>query len=246
MHLLDLITGSRRIASGRAAGLTIMAWNADPSMVSGNYEAPVQRAVADHLDAGDVFYDIGANIGFFSFIAARCVGEPGRVYAFEPLPRNVRAIRRGALRNDFEIEVFPYAVGAFNGDAELRKARHIGGAMLASAGMPPDDVGRVTVKIVRLDHAIRQYGLRPPTLVKIDVEGAELDVLQGMPDTLRRHRPKILLELDDASLPELRCRTRAVAAFLHRHGYEVSTLPPAYPGLAWHVEHVMAAPVVPS
>ena len=59
----------------------------------GVYEMPVQKCLARELGPGDVFYDIGANAGFFSLLGSKCVGEKGHVFAFEPLPENIGAVR---------------------------------------------------------------------------------------------------------------------------------------------------------
>ena len=79
------------VAEGRGAGLKLVARGADPNFARGIYEQPMQEAVISNLSAGDVFFDVGANIGFFSLIAARRVGPEGHVYAFEPVPRNAAA-----------------------------------------------------------------------------------------------------------------------------------------------------------
>jgi FkbM family methyltransferase len=197
------------------------------------------------LLAGEVFWDIGANIGFFSLIAARRVGGRGRVYAFEPVPRNAAAITRGARLNGLDtIEVFVEAVGATNGRAKLLLARHLGGAALASAGAPPDECGATEVDIVTLDEVFAQRRLRPPSLVKIDVEGAEIDVLRGMIRILRVHRPPVIYELDAATRDALEHKAREIAAFMTGTGYTLTPLPASYPDAAWHVQHVLSRPAM--
>ena len=104
--LLDALSNSHIVAEGEAAGLKLVTRSGDQNFARGTYEQPVQDAVASNLLPGDVFYDVGANIGFFSLIAARCVDVSGRVYAFEPVPRNAAAIVRNAKLNGFNrIEV---------------------------------------------------------------------------------------------------------------------------------------------
>lgn len=232
------------IAEGRGAGLKLVARGADPNFARGIYEQPMQETVISNLSAGDVFFDVGANIGFFSLIAARRVGAEGHVYAFEPVPRNVVAIRRSAQLNDLAmIRVFSEAVGAKTGRAELLLAHHIGGAALASVGAPPDMRGRMQVDVVTLDDAVTRRGLRPPSLVKIDVEGAEIDVLRGMTEIMRRFRPKIIYEVDDATREGLACKARNIAAFMTGAGYTLALLPACYRDEDWHVEHVFACPM---
>lgn len=242
--LRSAVTGTHRIAAGRAEGLMLAAPRAaDRSFARGDYEPPVQDVIADSLSPGDVFYDIGANIGFFSLVAARAVGSSGHVYAFEPVPQNVDAIHESARLNNLEwVDVFAEAVGARTGRDEIWLTRHIGGAALASADAPPDVQGRMEVDVVTLDLAISSRGLRPPTLVKVDVEGAEIDVLAGMAETMTRVRPAVLYEIDDATSEGLERKAQGVAEVLTGYGYTCSRLPPAYGDIAWHVQHFLAAP----
>jgi len=191
------------------------------------------------LGEGDVFYDVGANIGFFSLIAARCVGPSGYVHAFEPVKRNISALRRAIWRNQVStIELSGVAVSSRSGVAGLSVARHIGGATLDGFGVPPDLRRRVAVRTIAIDDEIVKRGWRSPTLVKIDVEGAELAVLQGMTATLRRHRPQLLIEIDDATAAGLSRKMTSVRAFVAGHGYEISDLASSYQGPDWHVAHV--------
>ena len=240
--LIAFVSGRHRIATGRAAGLKIAAQHAR-AFAGGTYEKPIQDAIADNLAAGDVFYDIGANVGFFSLIAARRVGDRGRVYAFEPVPQNAAAIKRSATLNQFQvIEVFAVAVAAETGQSELLLARCPGGASLASADTPPDLVGKMTVNVVNVDGVIEERGLAAPTLVKIDVEGAEIDVLRGMAHTLRDCRPTIIYEIDDESLSGLEKKAVEIAEFLKGFTYELTVLPEAYNIPNWHIRHVLATP----
>jgi hypothetical protein len=122
-------------------------------------------------------------------------------------------------------------------------ARHIGGATIASVGPPPDLRGTIEVELVTIDALIAQRGLRPPNLVKVDVEGAELDALKGMAETLRTHRPTVLYEVDDASPAGLHRKAADLAAFWDAAGYAVTTLPSAYEEIDWQVAHMVARPL---
>jgi FkbM family methyltransferase len=242
-RLLGALSTSQVVPSGLAAGLRLVARRADPTFTQGTYELPIQEAIVSNLDAGDVFFDIGANIGFFSMIAARRVGEGGRVYAFEPVGRNAAAIKRNAeLNNLGVIEVFTEAVGSHSHRGELLLAHHIGGAALSSVGPPPDLSGATAIDVVALDDAISRRGLRAPSLVKIDVEGAEIDVLRGMPETLRVCRPTIIYEIDDETREGVDRKGRIIAEFLTASDYTLEPLRPAYPEQGWQVVHILARP----
>lgn len=240
-QLIDKFASERLITSGAAAGLKIFAPHADPEFARGTYERPIQEAVSTNLLPGDVFFDIGANIGFFSLIAAKRVAAEGNVYSFEPIPSNVALIRRNAELNSLRtIRVFSEAVGSKSGRAELVVTKHIGGAALASVELPPDARSRMTVDIVTVDDAVTRHGLRPPTLMKIDVEGAEIDVLRGAIGTLRAHKPKLIYEIDDATQEGVQRKAQDIAAFMETARYSVQPLPNSYNIDGWHVTHFLA------
>ena len=242
--LMAVLAGVHVIATGEGAGLRFaLPRKADKAMRLGTYEPAIQQCITIHLAPGDVFIDIGANIGFFTLIAARRVGPRGRVYSFEPVAENAASIVRSGRLNGFStIEVFGEAVGARTERSELMLAHHIGGAMLASAGKPPDLCGSVNVDVVSLDDAIDTRKLRSPALIKIDVEGAELEVLQGMRRTLQSVRPTLIYEVDDETRRGLEEKCQKLACFLNAAGYELCRLPMSYPNEVWQVEHILARP----
>lgn len=232
-----------RVSHGPAAGLRVYADRACVQYIDGDVELPVQLGVAEHLAPGNVFFDIGANVGFFTLIGGAAVGSEGQVAAFEPEPGNAAAIRRNLALNGFSnSQVFEAAVAAKNGRERLWTTAHPGGHTLESAGRPEDQCSSLEVDVVAIDPLVASGRLRPPDLVKIDVEGAELAVLEGMRQTLERARPTIICELDDETPAELEKKCRRVEEFLAAYDYRVSRMPPSY-GLAnWQVAHLLARP----
>jgi FkbM family methyltransferase len=218
-----------RVRAGHAAGMRMDLRRASAWYARGDNERPIQNAIAANLAPGDVFLDIGANVGFFSLIAARAVGPRGRVYAFDPVPANAAAIRRNAALNRLaSLEVIQAAVCASDDQSELVLARHPGGAVLTGRGQPPDARGRIQVRTVSIDRLVMDGRVSAPTLVKIDVEGGELDVLRGMVQTARACTPRIICELDDPDLVALESKIAAVDMFLNELGYTVTRLERAY------------------
>lgn len=232
------------ISQGIGAGVKFNAGSANPDLVLGKYELPLQQTLARYLQQGAVFYDIGANIGFFSVMGAKLVGATGLVYAFEPVPDNAARIRYNARLNNFsQITVIEKAVSKTMGEGQLLLTTNIGGHALASADRPPDVRGSMTVDLVSIDELIAQKQLTPPTLVKIDVEGAELDVLQGMQQTIRQYQPIIVYEIDDGEEELFRRKQEAVADFLQSLAYQIQPLEECYPGITWKVGHAIALPL---
>jgi FkbM family methyltransferase len=235
------------IRKGVGAGLKFDAPNADPGFRLGTYELPVQKALAQYLQPGAVFYDIGANVGFFSIIAAKKIGNKGQVYAFEPVPENVTTIQRNVELNRFtNVTVVDKAVSSSSGQAELLLAHHIGGAVLATAAMPPDMKGTMFVETVTIDNSLDSIHLKPPTVVKIDVEGAEIDVLRGMMQTIQKFKPVIFYEVDDSDRSIFERKSQELAQFMASLDYRIIDLENSYLGREWYVGHKIAVPSMPN
>lgn len=167
-------------------------------IASGLLELSVQEAMRRLLGQGDVFYDVGANVGFFALAGARHVGPSGAVYAFEPVPENAAAIRASAELNALgNLEVIENAAGRAAGRERLLLVEDLSWSHLERQGTHPRTLDTIEIEIVAIDDLVADGRLRAPQLVKIDVEGAEIDVLTGMQKTIEKHRPVIVCELHD-------------------------------------------------
>jgi FkbM family methyltransferase len=238
-------TQLQTIRTGPGAGLIFDPGPSNPAYATGDNELPVQAVLTQHLRKGDVVFDVGANVGFLSVVAAKLVGGSGSVCAFEPVPANAKLVRRNASLNHFDhLTVLETAVGDRAGRARLVVAAYSGGSALASVEAPPDASDEIDVEITTLDRFVQSTG-RPPHFVKIDVEGAELLVLQGMHHVCTEHRPTILYELDGASEEALEPKRVACERWLLDHGYRVGELPRSYEDIRWSVRHFLATPEQP-
>lgn len=232
---------SVRITSGVGEGLRISLRQASADYTQGTNELPVQEAMAARLRPGGVFYDVGSNIGFFAMIAARLVGPGGKSYAFEPVPANAACIRANAGRNKLaNLVVLEVAVGSQSGTAPLLLTRHPGGATLSTADAPGDATTAIEVPVASLDALVEERRVEPPTVVKIDVEGLELEVLAGMAHILEVHRPTVIFELDDARPEGLAQKGEVLRDAFDRRGYDVEPLATSYAEAEWHVAHAVA------
>lgn len=150
----------------------------------GTYELPTTRFMMRFLRNGDTVIDVGANIGYISLLCARCVGKHGRVLALEPETRNFEALKEHIALNCFDNTILPIQAAATAEETMLTLylAHDNNGAH--STVVHHDSVGTAVEKIQGkpLDAIIADAGIEPESiaLVKIDVEGAEYDVLQGM------------------------------------------------------------------
>ena len=189
------------IQGGVGAGLRFNPGPSHAGYLLGTTEAEIQRLLEHLIEPGDTVADVGANVGFLSVLAARLVGPGGRVIAFEPLAENCRRIRHNADlnagRDDLgRIDVRCEALGATDGTATFQLSEVSTRGRLESTGQTPDrPAGVLEVPIRSLD-SLRDAGeLGEPRLLKIDVEGAEADVLAGGRGLLRDLRPLLLIEL---------------------------------------------------
>lgn len=173
------------------------------NIIRGTYERDEIEFVGRLLKPGDIALDVGAHMGFFTIQMAAMVGPGGRVHAFEPLDRNAALLERSICENRFEERVVFYraAVGAKSGSANLTFAAETlnsGGAYLMRDGTAPLTGNLVkTVKMVALDDLHLPHPVR---LIKMDVEGAEPQVIKGAERLLKQDKPVMLSELHPTQL----------------------------------------------
>jgi FkbM family methyltransferase len=188
---------------GLAKGLSFNSGrsNAAYTFAHGAVEPDIERAMLTVLQPGMAFYDIGANFGMLSLIAARLLGPCGKVVAFEPLSENIRILEANVRLNNFSnVTLLPIALGDSDGRARFLLSSEPSWGTLASTGnVLGAYVGHTMVAVKRLDTAVRIYHLVPPQVIKIDVEGGETEVLIGAGDTIRRSRPLMLIEVHDST-----------------------------------------------
>ena len=191
------------VRNGLAKGLT---FNSGRSNVSYTFaqralEPDSERAIQLFLKTGMTFYDIGANFGWLSLIAARIAGSGGKVVSFEPLDTNVRIVRHNVRANHFNnVTVLPIALGNIDGQARFLCSSQHSWGMLATEGREPGELkGNTTVTVRRLDTAVQEFRVPPPDVIKIDIEGAEINALLGAVDTLASSRPLMLIELHETN-----------------------------------------------
>ena len=240
---LGLLKRDLTFKYGVASGVKFNAGEYNPHTVLGNYEMPVQEVFLQYLKPKDIFYDIGANVGFFTILAAKIVGHEGKVYAFEPEAANVAVLRRNTELNGFsQVKVIEKAVSDTTGIKKLWLTEYCGAHSIAPVGTKFDPKKYTTVNTVSIDDLLQQKKIEPPTLVKIDVEGAEINVLHGMSQTIQKWQPIIIYEVDDEKKEGLLNKQTKIDNFLLAHGYKIKYLEASYPESSWNVEHAIAIP----
>jgi FkbM family methyltransferase len=164
-----------RIRSGPLRGYRWIAGSAPHGSWLGTYESHVQGLFCERVKPGDIVFDVGANVGFFTLLASKLVGPNGHVYAFEPLPRNLHYLERHLRLNGItNVTIQPLAIAAATGSARFRSGQH------ASMGQLTD-AGDLEVATASLDDLIANGTVPRPAFIKMDIEGAESDALRGAP-----------------------------------------------------------------
>lgn len=208
------------INAGPAKGLVYpISLPLDKAIWSGTYETELAAAVADSVRPGDVCYDIGAYRGFFSGVFA--LAGASEVVAFEPFPENfVQLERLGANNPELTINFERVAVGSENGLAEFNVMPDSSMGKLSSSGfqMGATGAGKLKVQLRTIDSLVAEGKYAAPQVVKIDVEGAEADVLRGAWTMLKANHPLLFIE---AHSPSLRVECSDMLTSL---GYKVSIL----------------------
>jgi FkbM family methyltransferase len=187
-------------------------------------------ALFDGANPGFVFFDVGANIGLYSWLCA-ALFEPAAVVAFEPSPETAATARAIVDRNGLSVRVEQMAVGAEPGTATLHLSAVSDASNSLAEGFKPS-VGTVAVPVTTLDTYVRGSGL-VPSVIKIDVESLEPEVLKGARETLQSHRPALVVEILNRQGTDHGPLVAAAMEGLGYSGYRLGPEPRWEPGQRW-------------
>jgi len=189
-------------------------------MWAGAYERELVDLFKRVLKPGMTVLDVGANIGYFSVLAAGLVGKSGQVHSFEPAPTCFTQLSRNLAAFPWA-HVYPAAVGDAPGTACFHfsdKANETGwGSLLSGEDAPARET---TVPVVRLDDWAREQAVRRVDFIKMDIEGGEFRALQGAAELLSRYRPLLVAELNSVCLARDNRKPDDVLAQLRTAGYD--------------------------
>jgi FkbM family methyltransferase len=194
----------------------------------GQHEIGTEAFLRDRLQPGSTFLDIGANVGYFSLLAA---ASGARVIAFEPQPAVAALLERSVEYNQQGGVIRVEAIALSNASAEMKMTSCPGNSGHARlTALAPTDDGSAGVPVMALDEWLRQNPTGRVSACKIDTEGSEFNVLQGMTGLLERDGPAIVVEVIDEFLAAYDSSGALVLGLLEAHGYREVTAKYGTPG----------------
>ncbi|MEE8199974.1 MAG: FkbM family methyltransferase, partial [Candidatus Acidoferrales bacterium] len=180
------------------------------------YEEETTELLERWLQPGMTVVDVGAHVGYYTLLAARRVGPTGKVYAFEPEPRNYEALRKNIELNGYgeHVVAVPKAVSSKTGKSWLFLGGDGPGTHTLVRGEERREETRIPVEVTTLDDFFRERNWPRVDWIKMDIEGGEPAALEGMRETLRRSPDlKLVVEFSPG---DLRAAGVPPGQFLHR------------------------------
>ena len=157
------------------------------------HEPKTTQLLVQALQSGMTVVDIGCNIGYFALLEAKCVGPCGKIIAIEPEPGNARLFQSNLRANRYRnVEFHQVAISNRNGTSALRISDKSNRHSLSSVPWRTTDL---CVPVCTLDSLLSKNPPESVDLVRMDLEGHEVEVLEGMRATIHRYSPKLLIEI---------------------------------------------------
>jgi len=222
----------------------VVPWNDDGGRAiyeTGWYEPATVRAVESLLKPGMVFMDIGANMGQYSLLASKIVGPAGAVHSFEPSPTMYPWLARNVRLNNAR-NIHTNRLGLSDCEKTVTLYLSTPENQGATSMQPQYNFSGKTAEVqcVALDGYLAQQGIRKVDAMKIDVEGAELEVFRGAEKLLTgQQRPGMVIEFEEGCQRRFGSSCAKLAAHLTDRGYKLMTIRPS--GLeSYQLEHSRA------
>lgn len=205
----------------------------DPAMERmyyGLYETEITSLLRKYLRQGDIFFDVGANVGYISAFGLGLVGKIGEVHAFEPVPRFFKRLMKIEGDNpDYHIYANNVALGADEGVSSIAvtNQKNIGWNTMVPGFMSEQTTGdKIDVPVMRLDTYLLSKKVQKIRLIKIDTEGYEFPVLKGISEWLRncKELPIIITEVAPDAYSLLHLSLKDFQEFMRGFGYVAYTV----------------------
>lgn len=191
-----------------------------------SFERKEQKFVYNQLQKGDVFFDVGANIGLYTLLAAKAVGETGRVFSFEPVNKTFSRLKENVDFNEFvNCRLFNLAISDKNGKNKIITSRE-GYDAFNSMAIP--SVGgffnKEDIETITLTSFCNEHNIDKIDFLKVDVEGWEVHVIKGAKEVLEKFSPTIMIEFTDKNLINAGQSAKDLFNLLTSQGYKLNKI----------------------
>lgn len=198
----------------------------------GYHEHIITAICARYIQPATTVFDLGANFGQFTLLAAHLAGPAGHVLAFEPNPVVFQRLQENVALNGFNNQVACYqtAVSDSQGTTTFYTSpdSNTGTSSLVESAVTQfhqaSELRPIEVELVQLD-SYANHITSPVSLIKMDIQGAELPALHGAREILTHYKPTLVLEVDPVTSQEFGYHPRDVGAFLNELGYKIFAVP---------------------
>lgn len=182
-------------------------------------EKEVLADLLSEISSDDTFYDVGANVGMYTCFVGQYI-DSNHVFAFEPHPKNANRLNQNLTLNDISAKIKRHALSNKTGTAQLQ-VKESGETGVGSHSLSTDETVRnINIETVRGDEIARKE--QSPTVLKIDVEGAEMDVLYGLEESISDCRV-IYCEIHPDALPDFGSQPEDILDYLEDNGFKTET-----------------------
>jgi len=196
-------------------------------LFEGTYQEDVIQALLHLCHPGDTVFDVGGHHGYMAIVAGKSVEPKGRVVSFEPNPYSRKWLEYNIKLNaSANIEVVASAVSSSKGHVVLHIQKGTcswNTSIFSGSFSDKYDTEDIEVETITIDDYVQETGL-VPSLIKIDIEGAELLALQGAMMTIATYRPVLILELNPIAADAAEVSLEDIVAVLHENGYALTVL----------------------
>ena len=193
--------------------------------IRGFHDEEEAMMVKNNIKKDEIVVDLGAHIGYYTLMMAKLVGQDGKVFAFEPEPRNLELLNKNIKINSYKnIEVVPKAVSDIDEECTLFVGQESFGANKIFKPKKTDtqEFEEIKTRTIRLDDFFEELGfLKKISFIKMDIEGSEVRALQGMKNILEfNENLKIFTEINRDALEDNNSNFRNMLELLGRYNFK--------------------------
>lgn len=192
-----------------------------------NYEDDVKKIFLSKIKEGDIVIDVGANIGYFSLLAAKKIGSKGKIFAIEPMKQANNWLKKNLKLNDFKnVEVLEVAIGDKQGTMKMYKKSESSEMIILDPTISKTDLimcGEINIKTI--DNIISQKKIKKVNLLKIDVEGFEYEALLGCKESFKSNKiENIICEIHTTYLKNREIDEQDIYSFIQENNFSIQEL----------------------